>query len=56
MKSNDGLVEMTVEVDADLLRQVEEICKREGITVELLASRFIEEFVRLGGKFPWDLE
>lgn len=51
--ANDGLVEMTIEVDADLLRQMEEICKAQGYTVEEVAVRFFEEFVRCGG-FPWE--
>lgn len=49
------LVEVTLEIDAELKEQAEKVCMENGLTLEDAAVLFFEEIVRLG-KFPFDLD
>ena len=49
------LVEITLEIDAELKEQAEKICMENGLTLEDANILFFEETVRLG-KFPFELD
>ncbi len=49
------LVEITLEIDAELKEQAEKICMENGLTLEEATILFFEETVRLG-KFPFELD
>ena len=49
------LVEITLEIDADLKEQAEKVCMENGLTLEEAAILFFEETVRLG-KLPFELD
>lgn len=49
------LVEVTMEIDAELKVQAEKICVENGLTLEEAFVLFAEETVRLG-RFPFKLD
>lgn len=49
------LVEVTLEIDAELKEQAEKVLTENGLTLEEAAILFFEETVRLG-KFPFELD
>lgn len=49
------LVEVTLEIDAELKEQAEKVLAENGLTLEEAAILFFEETVRLG-KFPFELD
>ena len=49
------LVEIMLEIDAELKEQAEKICMENGLTLEEATTLFFEETVRLG-KFPFELD
>jgi len=53
MKMGD-LVEVTLEIDAELKEQTERVCAENGLTLEAAFILFCKETVRLG-RLPFDL-
>ena len=49
------LVEVTLEIDAELKEQAEKVCLENGLTLEEATVLFFEETVRLG-KLPFELD
>lgn len=49
------LVEVTLDIDADLKKQVEKVCAENGLTLEEATISFFEKTVRLG-KLPFELD
>lgn len=49
------LVEVTLEIDAELKEQVEQVCLEKGLTLEHATVLFFEETVRLG-RLPFELD
>lgn len=49
------LVEVTLEIDAELKEQAEKVCLENGLTLEEATVLFFEETVRLG-RFPFKLD
>ena len=49
------LVEVTLEIDAELKEQAEKVCLENGLTLEAATVLFFEETVRLG-KLPFELD
>ena len=49
------LVEVTLEIDAELKEQAEKVCMENGLTLEEATVLFFEETVRLG-RFPFELD
>lgn len=49
------LVEVTLEIDAELKEQAENVCMENGLTLEEATVLFFEETVRLG-RFPFELD
>ena len=51
----ERLVEVTLEIDAELKEQAEKVCLENGLTFEEATVLFFEETVRLG-KLPFELD
>ena len=51
----ERLVEVTLEIDAELKEQAEKVCLENGLTLEEATVLFFEETVRLG-KLPFELD
>ena len=49
------LVEVTLEIDAELKEQAEKVCLENGLTLEEATVLFFEETVRLG-RLPFELD
>ena len=49
------LVEVTLEIDAELNEQAEKVCLENGLTLEEATVLFFEETVRLG-RLPFELD
>lgn len=49
------LVEVTLEIDAELKEQAEKVCMENGLTLEEATVLFFEETVRLG-RFHFELD
>ncbi len=49
------LVEVTLEIDAELKEQAEQVCLEKGLTLEHATVLFFEETVRLG-RLPFELD
>lgn len=49
------LVEVTLEIDAELKEQEEKVCLENGLTLEEATVLFFEETVRLG-RLPFELD
>ena len=49
------LVEVTLEIDAELKEQAEKVCMENGLTLEEATVLFFEEPVRLG-RLPFELD
>lgn len=49
------MVEVTLEIDAELKEQAEKVCMENGLTLEEAVVLFFEETVRLG-KLPFELD
>ena len=49
------LVEVTLEIDAELKEQAEKVCLENGLTLEEAKVLFFEETVRLG-RLPFELD
>ena len=49
------LVEVTLEIDAELKEQAEKVCLENGLTLEEATVLFFEEPVRLG-RLPFELD
>lgn len=49
------MVEITLEIDAELKEQAEKICMENGLTLEGATVLFFEETVRLG-RLPFELD
>lgn len=49
------LVEVTLEIDAELKEQAEKVCMENGLTLEEVAVLFFEETVRLG-RLPFEID
>ena len=49
------LVEVTLEIDAELKEQAEKVCLENGLTLEEATGLFFEETVRLG-RLPFELD
>ena len=51
----ERLVEVTLEIDAELKEQAEKVCLENGLTLEEATVLFFEETVRLG-RLPFELD
>lgn len=49
------LVEVTLEIDAELKEQAEKVCLENGLTLEEATVLFFEETARLG-RLPFELD